>query len=145
MAKSQKKRTWEGCSEYIRLRDAIRYNTTLPEEDRDYTVGPCCTCGIVKKWRYMDPGHFIPKGSGGHSGVYFDERNIHLQCKRCNAFFQGRPLEYGDFMLKKYGKKVIDELRFLNKNNSYKGKLIGLELYYKTEYKRMCAEHGMKP
>jgi len=93
----------------------------------------------------MDAGHFISKGKGGHSGVYFDERNIHLQCKQCNLCGEAVKDAYEEFMLLKYGQDVIDKLRFLHKNNSYKGKLIGLELYYKGEYLAMCAEYRVKP
>jgi len=59
----------------------------------------------------MQGGHFIPKGSKGESGVRFDERNVHAQCPDCNAFNQGRTLEYLDYMLAEYGQEVIDELR----------------------------------
>ena len=44
---------------------------------------------------------------------------------------------HNDFMLKKYGQEVIDQLRFLHKNNSYKYKLVGLGLYYKQEYQNL--------
>lgn len=98
----------------------------------------CCTCDAVKAWIYMDAGHFISRGSGGLSGVYFDERNSHAQCKLCNGFHQGRAEEYREFMLQKYGQAVIDELKWLNRNNSYKGKLVGLELYYKQKYREMA-------
>ena len=73
----------------------------------------------------MDAGHFISRGSGGMSGVYFDERNIHTQCKPCNGFHQGNAQKYGDYMLQKYGQEVIDILRTLDKVNSYKYKLEG--------------------
>lgn len=63
----------------------------------------------------MDAGHFIPKGKGGQSGVRWDERNVHAQCSGCNAFHQGRTLDYQDYMLKEYGQEVIDELRKLDK------------------------------
>jgi len=97
----------------------------------------CCTCEAVLPWIRGDAGHFISRGSGGLSGVYFDERNINFQCKSCNGFHQGRAEEYREFMLEKYGQKVINKLKWLNKNNSYKYKLVGLELYYKQKYAEM--------
>jgi len=55
----------------------------------------------------LDAGHFI---AGRHNAVLFDERNIHIQCKTCNAFLEGNRLEYNRFMLKKYGQEVINDL-----------------------------------
>ena len=140
---TQKKETWKWCSRYTRLRDAIDYckraGIDLHQFSRvEDTLGQCCSCGKVKAWIGMDAGHFISRGTGGWSGVYFDERNINLQCKPCNGFLGGNIQNYTDFMKQKYGQDVIDELRFLDKNNSYKGKLIGLELYYKQKYKEMA-------
>ena len=93
----------------------------------------------------MDAGHFISRGMGGSSGVYFDERNIHAQCKPCNAWKQGAPHEYEQFMLDKYGQGVIDELRWLHKNGSYKGNLHAIAVMYREMYKCLCAQHGLKP
>jgi len=92
-----KKKLWKLVSEYIRRKDATV----------DGLV-ECCTCGKFAHWKEMDAGHFV----GGHlSYNYFDERNIHCQCTGCNRFRHGALLEYNDFMLKKYGKKVVNDLR----------------------------------
>ena len=141
---SQKKKTWIWCSKYTRLRDALEYCRKNGIDLRQFARPEdipvkCCSCGLIMPWIRGDAGHFIPRGSGGMSGVYFDERNINFQCKPCNGFEQGNALAYQDFMLDKYGQDVIDELRFLDKTNSYKYKLIGLELYYKEEYKKLKA------
>ena len=136
---SQKKKTWTACSKYIRLRDSIDYckkhGLFLNEG-----IVQCCTCPKIKQWKYVDAGHFISRGSGGMSGVYFDERNIHAQCKPCNGFHQGNAQSYGEFMLQKYGQDVVDQLRVLDKVNSYRFKLQGLEIYYKEAYKELKAE-----
>ncbi len=58
----------------------------------------------------MDAGHFISRGKGGVSGVYFDERNVNLQCKPCNGFAQGFAQEYRACIIKKYGEDMPDEL-----------------------------------
>lgn len=133
MAKTAKKEAWKWCSKYIRLRDAIEYQEKCPEITFGYVK--CCTCSRIVIWnKNCDAGHFIPKSRGGLSGVYFDERNIHAQCKDCNGFHQGRQVEYKEFMLEKYGQDVIDKLEFLDKNQSYKGKIIGIGLMYKQMY-----------
>lgn len=105
---------------YCRLRDAIKWNRQFPEDitecEPKKLVVKCCTCGKIGSWFYsMEGGHFIPKGKGGQSGVRWDERNVHAQCGGCNAFHQGRALEYRDYMLKEYGEEVINELRKLDK------------------------------
>ena len=105
---------------YCRLRDAIKWNRQFPEDitgiEPKKLVVKCCTCSRIGSWLYsMDAGHFIPKGKGGQSGVRWDERNVHAQCKECNGFHQGRTLQYLDFMKEKYGQEVIDELRKLDR------------------------------
>ncbi len=125
MAKTPKQKAWEWCSKYIRLRDSAN------------GICRCCTCGVLKSWKRIDAGHFIGRGIGGSSGVYFDERNIHAQCKRCNGFKQGSYHQYEQFMLNKYGQKVIDELLWLHKNQSYKGKIRAIGEMYKQMYKSL--------
>lgn len=133
MAKTAKKEAWDWCSKYIRLRDAIEYQEKYPETPFGYLK--CCTCPRIIIWnKNCDAGHFIPKSRGGLSGVYFDERNIHGQCKDCNGFHQGKQAVYLEFMLDKYGREVVNKLYWLNINQSYKGKIIGIGLMYKQMY-----------
>ena len=110
-----KKKAWKWCSRYCRLRDALayceKYGINLHQFSRpEDIVGKCCTCPAVKSWIWMDAGHFISKSTGGLSGVYFDERNVHLQCKQCNAFKQGAAQEYRIFIIEKYGENMPAEL-----------------------------------
>lgn len=126
--KRLKKEVGEWCSKYIRLRDAV---------NREEGWGKCCDCGKVILIKYADAGHYVGRGSGGSSGVYFDERNIHLQAKQCNLSNQNRD-GYRRFMLKKYGQKVIDELERLHRTHNYTlMELEGLKLYYKEAYEEM--------
>lgn len=136
MPKTAKKEAWDWCSKYIRLRDAMTYQDKYPDTPFGYVK--CCTCSTVVIYNQnCDAGHFISKGSRGMSGVYFDERNIHAQCKSCNGFHQGRQVVYRDFMLEKYGQEVIDKLEFLDKNQSYYGKIIGIGLMYKQMFEEL--------
>lgn len=44
----------------------------------------CVTCGKVAHWKDgMQAGHFVPKASG--TALYFDCRNVHVQCSACNC------------------------------------------------------------
>ena len=130
-------------SKFVRLRDAIEYckshGIDLSQFNRpEDTIGKCCTCGTVKSWIRMDAGHCIGRGIGGSSGVYFDERNVNLQCKQCNAFRQGARPEYEIFLKEKFGDDTIDELTRLHHTNIYKeAEIIALGMYYKQEYKKL--------
>ena len=90
----------------------------------------------------MQGGHFIPRGSRGQSGVYFDERNVHAQCGTCNGHKQGNALSYLDYMIAKYGQPVVDQLRVLDAQiRSYHSvDLMGFELMYKKMYADLLKE-----
>ncbi len=107
------------CSHYIRLRDAIEWNKQFAEDitgvDPKILKVKCCTCSTIKAWVEMEAGHWIARSSGGQSGVYYDERNIHAQCKGCNQYQSGRPKEYEEFMYKNYSPSVIAALRVNDK------------------------------
>lgn len=141
-----KQKAWEWCSKYIRLRDALEYQRLNPEIELGWVK--CCTCGrLIHIKKNADAGHFIARGSRGASGVYFDERNINTQCKNCNGgFYKGQNIRaevdtaYENFMLEKYGQDVIDKLRFLDANRSYKYRIIGIGLMYKQMYKELTAK-----
>ena len=131
-------------SRFVRLRDAIDYckehridlgQFTRPED----IFGKCCTCGTVKSWIWMHAGHYKGRGLGGGSGVYFDERNVNLQCRQCNAWKQGSPTEYREFMLEKYGEEVLVEIEFKHKlPTSFRDlAMIAMEKYYKDKYKQL--------
>ncbi len=139
-----KSKASKAFSRYIRLRDALAYCEKMGIDTSQFTrpediIGTCCTCGTVKSWIRMDAGHFKGRGIGGGSGTYFDERNVHLQCKRCNGFEGGRVQDYEKFIIEKYGQLVLDEL---NLKHHIPGKAGSVELqileqYYKEEYKRL--------
>lgn len=141
-----RKDVWKWCSQYIRLRDAIEFCKGKGFDPSEFKSpydlpAQCCSCGRIKSsWRLGDAGHFISRGRGGLSGVYFDERNIHFQCKGCNGFRQGNAVGYREFMLAKYGQDVIDQLEVLDKVNSYEGKLWQLREYYKDRYMELCRQ-----
>lgn len=135
-------------SRYIRLRDAIDYclshrvnlsSFSRPED----VIGKCCTCGVVKSWIGMDNGHYKGRGIGGGSGTYFDERNCHLQCKRCNAFGGGAPDEYREFVIEKYGQVVLEELNTKHRMPANFSDLAmkALEVWAKEQYNNLVKRH----
>lgn len=71
----------------------------------------CVTCWKQDMWQNMDAGHFIH----GHSKpTFFDDRNVHPQCVRCNHYLSGNLIEYSNYMKKTYGWETIDALRELS-------------------------------
>ena len=123
-------------SRYILLRDAM---------PPDYVFVRCVTCGkILERCSSgFHAGHFIPKGQGGASGVYYDERNINGQCHNCNVWLEGNTVEYYAFMLQRYGQAVIDELRMkhrLPRPNS----ITEYGIYYREAYKELKKKLGLK-
>jgi len=104
--KTQKRKTWNACSKYVRTRDCL-LSTGSPE------YGRCYTCGSEFHITKLDAGHFIP---GRGNAILFDTRGIHAQCTYCNKMRQGATLEYRERMLTDYSQDVVDELRRLDKS-----------------------------
>lgn len=96
IAHLKNKLVWPEFSRYIRLREA---------DWRGYAT--CVTCGVVKLWKEMQAGHFVP---GRMNSILFDERGCHTQCYQCNIGLKGNPRKYDAFMKQRYGQEVIDEL-----------------------------------
>ena len=119
MSKSERDKVWDVFSKYIRL----KYADWRGNES-------CVTCGIVKHWKEMQAGHFI---AGRGNSILFDVRGVHPQCGRCNVYLKGNVVEYFRFMQKKYGDKVIDDLRVLRlKERKWKPKeLADMKEHYK--------------
>ena len=63
---------WTIFSMYTRKRDFIKYN------------GRCVSCPrVLEDWKLGDAGHYVSV-SRGNNETLFDEKNVHLQCKKCN-------------------------------------------------------------
>jgi len=93
----------------------------------------CVTCGIRKHYKQLQAGHFIPKALG--TAIYFDLRNIHPQCYRCNINLGSNGPEYFRYMQERYGDETIDELRTLSRTM--------LKLYT-ADYEEMIEEMKIK-
>lgn len=89
-----KQRLWVVFSLFIRLRDSDVNGFCR-----------CISCGEIKKYNSIDAGHFLPKSRG--LSIYFDEDNVHAQCRHCNSFLHGDLYNYGKALEKKIGEKRI--------------------------------------
>jgi hypothetical protein len=72
----------------------------LIETDR-LGYGQCCSCGQTIHYNEANGGHFQAKGRS-YNGACLDQRNIHLQCVKCNCHLNGNPAGYIKFMRNKY-------------------------------------------
>lgn len=88
-----KKRLWKYFAAYIKKRDK----------------NICVTCGKYAEGQAMSAGHYIAKAACGLE-YYFHEQNVHAQCSTCNLKLEGNRPAYREFLLKKYGKEVLQDL-----------------------------------
>lgn len=113
-------------SEFIRRRDS---------QDG---YGKCCTCSWVGPWKNADCGHFI---SRGEYSVRWDERNVALQCKRCNAFRGGEQALFAKYIDKRWGEGTADKLQVLRRRSQKLDRLVlqARIIHYKQELKKLSA------
>lgn len=89
-----KAETWTLFSKCIRLRDCLK--TTGTKEH-----GKCITCGRLVKRQEADAGHYV---SRRYTATFFDETNVHLQCKQCNSFGMS------DFAVRKEYERQLEKM-----------------------------------
>jgi hypothetical protein len=99
--KKLKQTLWHEFSRYIRLRDCLKTTGTK-------TTGKCICCGRLVKINGCDAGHFV---SRRFNSTLFDEKNVNLECKNCNAFPDATVFDnYRKNLIKKYGEGTDIEL-----------------------------------
>ena len=84
---------------YVRQRDADQHG-----------IVKCVTCSNKTHWKGVDCGHWL---SRSYLSTRFEETNVAAQCKRCNAWFGGRPDDFERFIAAKHGKEEVERLRAL--------------------------------
>jgi len=122
---AQDDKLWKVFSEFIRKRDSDNEG-----------IGKCFTCNTRRHWREADAGHGIGRQ---HKSVKYDERNVHLQCKRCNGFEGGQQAIYKEEVDKRYGEGTWQKLVIKSKETCKRGKFEIDEMtkYYREQIKLM--------
>lgn len=93
--KKEKGRAWEAVKAYIRAIEKNCYTC-----DSKNLVGQNAQCG-----------HYLPVALvGSNNTLSWDERQIHLQCGRCNGMGQGEAVAYRKHLVNDYGEAVVQEL-----------------------------------
>lgn len=85
--------------------ESVKIFTRVREKD-------CYTCPARNlEGQNAQAGHFQPVALvGSNNTLSWDERQIHLQCGRCNGAGQGMQVQYRAHLLQDYGEKVVKEL-----------------------------------
>lgn len=146
MPKIPKQKASLAQSRYIRLKEAIEYCKMMRIDLNDFhrpedILGICVTCAKVQAWIRMQGGHYKSRGSGGHSGAYFLEENIHTQCTQCNRYDAGRPEEYRQYLVDRYGEDEVQRIELRHKLPLPTMSFEGLKMMYEEMYKGLLAVH----
>ena len=118
-------------SEYIRLKEA-----------NDNGFCKCVTCGSMWHWTALHNGHYVDRR---HIATRYDERNCHPCCYHCNVTLRGNLSKYRQFIIDKYGVKVLEELESAKRATEkysvadYQEKIE----YYRSEVRRIKKEKGL--
>lgn len=84
-------------NKYVRVRDAGK---------------ACISCGADCSATSIggsgDAGHFRSRGSAPH--LRFDERNCHLQCKKCNRYLSGNVVNFRVGLIQRIGLQAVEQL-----------------------------------
>lgn len=120
---------WQVFSQFIRLRDCLQTTGTM-------TRGKCITCEKEFPYEKLQAGHFIP---GRHNANLFSEKDCHAQCRACNIWKHGSPLEYRRAIIRLYGKGYEEVLEMeANQIKQFTTQdLKDKAEYYKKEIKRL--------
>jgi hypothetical protein len=120
--KTRKKSAVQACHAYIR--------------ERDRNNG-CITCGRSLVGVKFDAGHYIP--AGNHSYTQFMEKNIHGQCVYCNQYNSGKPKEYRQALIDKYGERTVKAIERASKRKIKRtaDDYLAIEKHYKDKLKSL--------
>lgn len=93
--KKDKGRAWEAVRAYVKAKEKHCY--TCPAKNLE--------------GQNAQAGHFLPVGLvGSNNKLSWDERQIHLQCGRCNGVGQGEQALFRVHLVRDYGEATVLEL-----------------------------------
>lgn len=122
---------WKAFSQFIRLRDSNADG-----------YGKCFTCERVIHYTDGDCGHGIGRQ---HKATKFDERNNHLQCKKCNGFEGGQQAIYKEEVERLYGTGTWNDIVLKSKQivKRTQAEINELENHYKEKVKELKKTKGI--
>jgi len=90
----------------IRLADAA-FSKHIRSKDAVDGIAECVTCSLRKPWKELQAGHFVSRSK---HALRYAERNVHVQCYRCNVLLKGNYPIYALFLQRKYGDTILEDL-----------------------------------
>jgi hypothetical protein len=79
---------------------------------------PCISCNEMVK-DLWDGGHYFKAEL--FSGLIFNEKNCHKQCRKCNRFLGGNEIQYRKGLLNRFGFEYVEQLESIaDENRVYK-------------------------
>ena len=89
------------------------------QKDKDWRDQvKCFTCNWRGNWKECDAGHYI---HGKGKELYFEEKNVHAQCIRCNKYLGGNLGRYAYELIQKYGQNEYVKLEKRRYREKYWG------------------------
>lgn len=79
--------------------DALRAYVRKRDGDGMFLI-KCCTCGDRHPLNKLQVGHYLSRNK---MATRWDEKNVALQCVKCNCLELGKPVEFARFIDQKYG------------------------------------------
>ncbi len=108
------KKAQEKTNLCVRLRDSFPQHADYRE--RRFT---CIACGVIKRTKSMQAGHFYEAGK--YSVLRFHLFNVNGECIYCNYYSGDHLVKYQDNLIERIGQDEFDKLKFLAAQS--KGKL----------------------
>lgn len=90
-----------------RVRAKEAFNLYIRLRDTHDGWGNCISCGANKPFDELDAGHFM---KATRAYTEFEERNVNIQCRKCNRFQNGNEGHYAVALDKKYGEGTAAEI-----------------------------------
>lgn len=132
-AREMDNKLWTTFGRYIRLRDS-----------RGGEIGLCISCGKMVHYKDADAGHYI---SRNYKAVKYNEKNVNLQCKRCNKHMYGNIVSYRKGLCKKISTSAVENLeKIMDAPNPLDRDLLWeMTKFYKEEVKQMEVDQSYSP
>lgn len=100
------KKAQEKTNLYVRLRDSFPQHADYGE--RQFI---CIACGIAKRTKSMQAGHFY--SAGEYSVLRFNLFNVNGECVYCNYYSGDHLVKYQDNLIARIGQEEFDKLKFM--------------------------------
>lgn len=98
----------------------------------------CISCGEFEK-ELVDGGHYFKAEL--FSGLIFNEKNCHKQCRKCNRYLSGNEIAYRMGLVARYGLKYVEDLESISDSKRVykytKEELIAKKLQYDIKIKEL--------